>query len=109
MLFHLVFDEYFEPPSVERLVPPAPAAQVPVNSTGTPSSTIINQDAPSTSHSPSSSEVQAPISHQSVTAGPTIEDNPFAQAEDDPFENMFALEPSSEESSSGMLVQLNHT
>ncbi|GKB91838.1 retrovirus-related pol polyprotein from transposon TNT 1-94 [Tanacetum coccineum] len=104
-----MFDEYFKPPSVERPVPLAPAAQVPVNSTGTPSSTIINQDAPSTSHSPSSSEVQAPISHQSVAVRPTIEDNPFAQAEDDPFENVFALEPSSEESSSGMLVQLNHT
>nr|GEY27421.1 retrovirus-related Pol polyprotein from transposon TNT 1-94 [Tanacetum cinerariifolium] len=35
------------------------------------------------------------------SAGPTIEDNPFAQAEDDPFENVFATEPSSEESSSG--------
>ncbi|GJU92677.1 hypothetical protein Tco_1317433 [Tanacetum coccineum] len=62
---------------------------------------IIDQDAPSTSHSPSSSKVQAPISHQGVAARPTIEDNPFAQAEDDPFVNVFAPEPSSKESSSG--------
>nr|GEZ46458.1 retrovirus-related Pol polyprotein from transposon TNT 1-94 [Tanacetum cinerariifolium] len=34
-------------------------------------------------------------------AGPTFEDNPFAQAEDDPFVNVFAPEPSSEASSSG--------
>ncbi|GKE06702.1 integrase, catalytic region, zinc finger, CCHC-type containing protein, partial [Tanacetum coccineum] len=39
-----------EPPSVERPVPPALAVQVPVVSTSTPSSTTIDQDAPSTSH-----------------------------------------------------------
>ncbi|GJZ29601.1 retrovirus-related pol polyprotein from transposon TNT 1-94 [Tanacetum coccineum] len=70
-------------------------------SAGTPSSTTIGQDAPSTSHSPSSSKVQPPISHQGITAGPTIKDNPFAQAKDNPFVNVFAPEPSSEESSSG--------
>ncbi|GJZ23799.1 putative ribonuclease H-like domain-containing protein [Tanacetum coccineum] len=101
ILFQPMFDEYFEPPSVERPVPPAPAVQVPVVSAGTPSSTTIDQDAPSTSHSPSSSEVQAPILHQGVAAGPTFEDNPFAQADNDPFVNVFAPEPSSEESSSG--------
>ncbi|GJT38491.1 integrase, catalytic region, zinc finger, CCHC-type containing protein [Tanacetum coccineum] len=52
-------------------------------------------------HSPSSSEVQDPISHQGVAAGPTIEDNTFAQAKDNPFVNVFALEPSFEESSLG--------
>ncbi|GKG36591.1 hypothetical protein Tco_0444269, partial [Tanacetum coccineum] len=55
ILFQPMFDEYLEPPRVERPIPPAPAAQVPVNSTGTPSSTTIDQDAPSSSHSPSSS------------------------------------------------------
>ncbi|GJY94441.1 retrovirus-related pol polyprotein from transposon TNT 1-94 [Tanacetum coccineum] len=35
-----------------------------------------------------------------VVAGPTIKDNPFTQTEDNPFVNVFALEPSSEESSS---------
>ncbi|GKA12527.1 integrase, catalytic region, zinc finger, CCHC-type containing protein [Tanacetum coccineum] len=90
-----------EPLSVERPVPLAPAVQVPVVSAGTPSSTTIDQDAPSTSHSSSSSEVQPPISHQGVAAGPTIRDNPFAQAEDNPFVNVFAPEPSFNESSSG--------
>ncbi|GKC70485.1 retrovirus-related pol polyprotein from transposon TNT 1-94 [Tanacetum coccineum] len=101
ILFQPMFDEYFEPPSVERLVPLAPATQVLVVSAGTPSSTTIDQDAPSISYLPSSSSVvQPPISHQGIAAGPTIEDNPFAQADNDPFVNMFAPEPSSDESSS---------
>ncbi|GKC89607.1 retrovirus-related pol polyprotein from transposon TNT 1-94 [Tanacetum coccineum] len=95
-----MFDEYFEPPRVERSVPPAPVVQVLVVSVGTPSSTIIDQDAPSTSYSPSSSVIQPPISHQGVAAGPTIKDNPFAQTNNDPFVNVFAPEPSSDESSS---------
>ncbi|GJU92035.1 retrovirus-related pol polyprotein from transposon TNT 1-94 [Tanacetum coccineum] len=64
ILFQPMFDEYLEPPSVERPIPPTPIAQVLVVSAGTPSSIIIDQDTPSTSHSPSSSEVQPPISHQ---------------------------------------------
>ncbi|GJX26591.1 retrovirus-related pol polyprotein from transposon TNT 1-94, partial [Tanacetum coccineum] len=102
ILFQLMFDEYLEPPSVERLVSLATAVQVPVISAGTPSSTTIDQDAPSPSHSPSSSGLQPPISHQGVAAGSTIiEDNPFAHADNDPFVNVFAPEPSSEASSSG--------
>ncbi|GJU79298.1 hypothetical protein Tco_1276368 [Tanacetum coccineum] len=89
------------PLSVERPIPPAPTIQNLVVSASTPSSTTIDQDAPSTSHSPSSSEVQPSISHQDVAAGPTIEDNPFPQAEYNPFVNVFALVASSEESSSG--------
>nr|GEU98164.1 retrovirus-related Pol polyprotein from transposon TNT 1-94 [Tanacetum cinerariifolium] len=66
-----------------------------------PPSTTIDQDAPSSSHSPSSSELQPPISHQGVAAGSTIiEDNPFAHADNDPFVNVFTLKPSSEASSS---------
>ncbi|GKA84457.1 retrovirus-related pol polyprotein from transposon TNT 1-94 [Tanacetum coccineum] len=67
ILFQSMFDEYFEPPSVERPVPNAPAVHVPIVS----------------------------------AAGPTFEDNPFAQTENNPFVNPFAPEPSSEESSSG--------
>ncbi|GJX14192.1 hypothetical protein Tco_0205950 [Tanacetum coccineum] len=82
-------------------VPPAPAVQVLVVSAGTPFSTTIGLDAPSTSYSPSFSDVQPPVSQQGVAAGPNIEDNPFSQADNDPFVNVFALELSSEESSSG--------
>nr|GEW14641.1 integrase, catalytic region, zinc finger, CCHC-type, peptidase aspartic, catalytic [Tanacetum cinerariifolium] len=76
----------------------------------TPSSTTIDQDAPSTSHSPSSSKVQPPISHQGVAVGPSIKDNLFAQVEDNPFVNMFAPEPSFKDSSSGdvSLVESHH-
>ncbi|GKA55555.1 retrovirus-related pol polyprotein from transposon TNT 1-94 [Tanacetum coccineum] len=68
---------------------------------GAPSSTTVDQDAPSISHSLSSSEVQAQILHQCVAVGPTFEDNLFAQADNDPFVNPFTPEPSLEESSSG--------
>ncbi|GKC32702.1 retrovirus-related pol polyprotein from transposon TNT 1-94 [Tanacetum coccineum] len=101
ILFQPMFDEYFKPPGVERPVTPASAVQVLVISASTPSSTTIDQDAPSTSYSPSSSVVQPPISHQGVAVGPTIKDNPLAQVDNDPFVNVFALEPSYDESSSG--------
>ncbi|GKF06939.1 hypothetical protein Tco_0037607, partial [Tanacetum coccineum] len=55
IFFQPMFDEYFEPLSVKQPVPPAPAVPVLVVSAGTPSSTTIDQDAPSTSYSPSSS------------------------------------------------------
>nr|GEV20852.1 integrase, catalytic region, zinc finger, CCHC-type, peptidase aspartic, catalytic [Tanacetum cinerariifolium] len=83
------------------LMTPGQIIQVLVFSAGTPSSTTIDQDAPSTSHSPSSLEVQAHVLHQGVAAGLTFEDNPFAQADDDPFVNPFTPEPKSEDSTSG--------
>ncbi|GJZ36904.1 retrovirus-related pol polyprotein from transposon TNT 1-94 [Tanacetum coccineum] len=99
ILFQPMFDEYLEPPRVERPVSPAPAVQVPVNSTGTPSSTTIDQDAPSPSHSPSSSALQSPSLHQGVAAeSPLMEDNPFAPIDNDHFINVFAP---------GILVQPN--
>ncbi|GJT07869.1 retrovirus-related pol polyprotein from transposon TNT 1-94 [Tanacetum coccineum] len=67
VLFQPMYDEYFEPPSVERPVPTTPVVYVPIIS----------------------------------AAGPTFEDNPFAQTENNPFVNPFAPEPSSEESSLG--------
>ncbi|GJV36384.1 retrovirus-related pol polyprotein from transposon TNT 1-94 [Tanacetum coccineum] len=88
ILLQPMFDEYLEPPRIERPVSPAPAVPVPVNSAGTPSSTTIDQDAPSLS----------------VAAESTLmEDNPFAPTDNDPFINMFAPEPRSEASSSGDL------
>ncbi|GKE20252.1 retrovirus-related pol polyprotein from transposon TNT 1-94 [Tanacetum coccineum] len=104
ILFQPMFDEYLKPPRVERLVSLAPAVPVPVNSAGTPSSTTIDQDAPSPSHSSSSSPLQSPSIHQGIAAESTLmEDNPFAYVDNDSFINAFALEPSSEASSSGDL------
>nr|GEZ47539.1 integrase, catalytic region, zinc finger, CCHC-type, peptidase aspartic, catalytic [Tanacetum cinerariifolium] len=99
ILFQPMFDEYLEPPRVERPVSPAQAVQAPVNSAGTPSSTTIDQDAPSPSILPSSSALQ---SHQGIAAKPTyMEDHPVSPVYNNPFVNLFALEPHSEASSSG--------
>ncbi|GJV76642.1 retrovirus-related pol polyprotein from transposon TNT 1-94 [Tanacetum coccineum] len=106
ILFQPMFDEYLEPPCVERPVSPALAIFVPVNSAGTPSSTTIDQDAPSPSHSPSSSALQSPSLHQGVAADTTLmEDNPFAPVDNHPFINVFASEPSFEASSSRDLIE----
>ncbi|GJV91545.1 retrovirus-related pol polyprotein from transposon TNT 1-94 [Tanacetum coccineum] len=104
ILFQQMFDEYLEPPRVERPVSPAPTVSVLVNSAITPSSTTIDQDAPSLSHSPSYSKLQSLSLHQVVATDSTLmEDNPFAPVDNHPFINVFALEPSSEASSSGDL------
>ncbi|GJZ80133.1 retrovirus-related pol polyprotein from transposon TNT 1-94 [Tanacetum coccineum] len=104
ILFQPMFDEYMELPHVERPVSTAPAVSVPVNSAGTPSSPTIDQDAPSSSHSPSSLAFQSPSLHTSVAADSTLmEDNPFAPVDNHPFINVFAPKPSSEASSSGDL------
>ncbi|GKF06868.1 retrovirus-related pol polyprotein from transposon TNT 1-94 [Tanacetum coccineum] len=65
-----MFDEYLEPPRVERLVSPAPAVQVPVNSTGV------------------------------AAESPLMEDNPYAPIDNDHFINVFVPKPRSEASSS---------
>ncbi|GJT13312.1 hypothetical protein Tco_0860354 [Tanacetum coccineum] len=105
-----MFDEYLKPPRVERSTSPAQTVPVPVNSAGTPSSTTIDQDVPSLSHSPSSLTLQSPSSHQGVAAGSTIiEYNPFAHVDNDPFVNVFAPEPSSEASSSRDISSIEST
>nr|GEW80323.1 retrovirus-related Pol polyprotein from transposon TNT 1-94 [Tanacetum cinerariifolium] len=74
---------------------------VPVNSASTPSSTTIDQDTPSLSHSPLSSALKSLNSHQAIVAGSTIiKDNPFSPVDNDPFVNVFSLVTSSEASSS---------
>ncbi|GJW27075.1 hypothetical protein Tco_0040886 [Tanacetum coccineum] len=62
ILFQPMFDEYFQPPSV---VSRAPAFVAPIHddTTGTPSSTLIDQDAPSASTSPTTEDTQAPVLH----------------------------------------------
>nr|GEY32335.1 retrovirus-related Pol polyprotein from transposon TNT 1-94 [Tanacetum cinerariifolium] len=100
ILFQPLFDEYLEPPRVERPVSPIPAVQVPVNSAGTPSSTTIDQDAHSPSISPSSLALQSHSLYQGVAAESTfMEDNPIAPVDNNPFINVFAPEPSSDTSS----------
>nr|GEX00519.1 retrovirus-related Pol polyprotein from transposon TNT 1-94 [Tanacetum cinerariifolium] len=96
-----MFNEYMEPPCVDRPVSPALAVPVPVNSAVTPSSTSIDQDAPFLCHSPLSSTLHSPCLHQGVAAESTLMDeNPFAPVDNDPFINIVAPEPTSEGSSS---------
>ncbi|GJV38641.1 retrovirus-related pol polyprotein from transposon TNT 1-94 [Tanacetum coccineum] len=102
LLFQPMFDEYLEPPRVERPVSPAPAVPVLVNSASAPSSTTIDQDAPSPTHSSSSSALQSPSIHQGVAAESTLmEENPFSPVDNDPFINIFTSEPTFAASSSG--------
>ncbi|GKC23404.1 hypothetical protein Tco_1025554 [Tanacetum coccineum] len=101
-----MFDEYLEPPRVKRPVSPALAVPVRVNSADTPSSTTIDQDAPSLRYSPSSSALRSPRLQQGVAAESTImEENPFAPVDNDPFVNVFVSEPSSEASSSEDVIE----
>nr|GEZ99381.1 hypothetical protein [Tanacetum cinerariifolium] len=100
ILFQPMFDEYLEPPRVEKPVSPAPAVLVLVNSASTPSSISIDQDAHSLRHSSTSSALHSPCLHQGIAAESTLTDeNPFAPADNDPFINIFAPEPTFEASS----------
>ncbi|GJZ17604.1 hypothetical protein Tco_0553727 [Tanacetum coccineum] len=64
ILFQPLFDEYFQPPS-SVVSPRLPAAApLPADTTGTPSSTTIDQDAPSASTSPTTQDIQAPVINQ---------------------------------------------
>nr|GEY02025.1 retrovirus-related Pol polyprotein from transposon TNT 1-94 [Tanacetum cinerariifolium] len=94
ILFQPMFDEYLEPPCVERSVHPAQAVQAPVNSAGTSSSTTIDQDAPSLSISPSSLALQSPSLHQGIADEPYyMEDHPVAPIDNNPFVNELVPQP----------------
>ncbi|GJU33780.1 retrovirus-related pol polyprotein from transposon TNT 1-94 [Tanacetum coccineum] len=103
---HVQFDELTEQMApVQLSTGPAPthsAGTIPLPAT------TIDQDAPSPSHSPSSSALQSPSIHQGVAAESTlVEENPFTPVDNDPFINIFAPEPTSEALHPGMLVQQN--
>ncbi|GJY55100.1 hypothetical protein Tco_0446764, partial [Tanacetum coccineum] len=83
----------------------------PVNPIDPSVSISVDQDAPSDSHSPSSSDHQSSIVHHGVTTEHSFEVNPFAPADNEPFVNSFAPDPSSEASSSGeiTIAESNHS
>ncbi|GKC68329.1 hypothetical protein Tco_1100927 [Tanacetum coccineum] len=87
--------------SYSEPVPTATVVNAPIVSTNTSVSTTIAQDAPSSSHSLSSSQVHPPVFPQGVAAGPTIEDTSITQADLHPSVNLVAGEPSSAQSTSG--------
>nr|GEW61214.1 hypothetical protein [Tanacetum cinerariifolium] len=76
IMFQLMFDKYFNPPL--NVVSPvcAAAAPRPADPTGTPSSTIIDQDAPSASTLPTQ-ETQSSVIHQDVKEHLHVNDPAF--------------------------------
>nr|GEY56446.1 retrovirus-related Pol polyprotein from transposon TNT 1-94 [Tanacetum cinerariifolium] len=94
ILFQPMFNEYLEPPRVERPVHSAKAVQAPVNLASTPSSTTIDQDTPSPNISPSSSALQSYSLHQGVVTDPTyMEDHLVAPIDNIPSSVLSKVEP----------------
>ncbi|GJV27357.1 retrovirus-related pol polyprotein from transposon TNT 1-94 [Tanacetum coccineum] len=89
---HVEFDE--DPPSTIISRMPPTVALIPADITGTPLSTIIDQDAPSTSTSPTTHVILSPVIHQGVEE--PLQGIETAQFDNDPFHNIFTPEPSSE-------------
>ncbi|GKD40443.1 retrovirus-related pol polyprotein from transposon TNT 1-94, partial [Tanacetum coccineum] len=103
ILFQPMFDEYFQSsPSVVSHVLPA-VALILGDTTGTPSSTTIDQDAPSASTSPTTHETQSLVQVVEVQ----IQEPKNAQFDNDPFQYIFTPEPTSEESSSRNVIPSN--
>nr|GEV39311.1 hypothetical protein [Tanacetum cinerariifolium] len=90
-----MFDEYFNPsPSVVSLVPAATALR-PADLIGSPSSTFIDQCAPSTSTSSTIQETQSLVISEGVE-----EQLQQTHLIDESFLNILTLEPISQDSSS---------
>nr|GEY68657.1 hypothetical protein [Tanacetum cinerariifolium] len=117
LLFQPMFDELLNPPpSVVNQAPEAiaPIVEVipPVNadSTGSPSSTMVEQDAPSTSNSPTPTETQSSVIPQDV--GDDNLDIEVAHMRNDPLFGVPIPEVTSEQSttlaSPQVIVQTNH-
>ncbi|GJV62624.1 integrase, catalytic region, zinc finger, CCHC-type containing protein [Tanacetum coccineum] len=101
MLIQPMFDEYVEQSRVNELVPSATAVNAQVVPPGTPLSTTIAQDAPSTSASSSTSDMHHPVLHQGITEEPTLEDSLITHDALHPSFNPVNREPSLTQSSSG--------
>ncbi|GJZ83152.1 retrovirus-related pol polyprotein from transposon TNT 1-94 [Tanacetum coccineum] len=105
ILFQPMFDEYLNPsPCVDSQVP-ADLATVPAVSIGTPSSTTIDQDAPSTSTSQTTPETPSPVIPLSVEED--YHDIKVAHIDNSPSTDFPILEPSYEESSSQVVTPVN--
>nr|GEY62505.1 hypothetical protein [Tanacetum cinerariifolium] len=100
-----MFDKYFNPPpSVVSLIL-ATAAPRPADPTGIPSSTTIDQDAPSPSTSQTPQEIQSPIIPFGVEEH--FHDIKVAHLDNDPFFGVLIPEPNSKESSLRDIIPTN--
>nr|GFB11582.1 integrase, catalytic region, zinc finger, CCHC-type, peptidase aspartic, catalytic [Tanacetum cinerariifolium] len=70
ILFQLMFDEFFNPPSSVISPVPVAAAPRPIDPTGSPVLTLIDEDAPSTSNPSTQEQEQSPIIFQGIEESP---------------------------------------
>ncbi|GKG39102.1 hypothetical protein Tco_0463247, partial [Tanacetum coccineum] len=104
-LLQLLFDEYFRPPPhVDHPVPKL-AGPEPVVLTGTPSSTSIDQDAPSPSTSQTPRESSSHVFHPDPEEAD--HDIEVAHMDNHPYVCILIPEPSSKESSSQVVIPNN--
>ncbi|GJV30274.1 retrovirus-related pol polyprotein from transposon TNT 1-94 [Tanacetum coccineum] len=109
LLFQPMFDESLNPPPYVDLQAPEVIAPIPkvvahehAVSTGSPSSTIVDQDAPSPSNSPTTQETQTPIiSHDVEEDNHDIE---VAHMGNDPYFGIPIPEVTSDQSSSSDVI-----
>ncbi|GKB61984.1 hypothetical protein Tco_0918170 [Tanacetum coccineum] len=111
MLFQLLFDELLNPPpSVDH---PAPEVVAPIDevvapvladSTGSPSSTTVDQDAPSPSNSQTTTETQPPVIHNVVEED--IHDIEVAHMGNDPYFGVLFPKVFSDQSSSSDSIHI---
>ncbi|GJZ33251.1 retrovirus-related pol polyprotein from transposon TNT 1-94 [Tanacetum coccineum] len=109
ILFQPMFDELFnpppsvDPPALEVIAPLAEVVALePVDSTDSPSSTIVDQDAPSASNSQTSPETQSPVISNDVEEDD--HDLDVAHINNDPFFGIPILEHGSKASSSSDVI-----
>nr|GEX81152.1 retrovirus-related Pol polyprotein from transposon TNT 1-94 [Tanacetum cinerariifolium] len=100
-----MFDEYLNPPPCVDPQVPVVIAQEPVVSTGTPSSTTIDQDAPSSSTSQTTQETPPPAIPLSVEE--VDHDIEVAHIGNNPNVDFLIPEPSFEESSTQVVIPNN--
>ncbi|GKD39961.1 retrovirus-related pol polyprotein from transposon TNT 1-94, partial [Tanacetum coccineum] len=103
MLFQPMFDEYFNPPVIRQDHIPN-VVQDPVITPGPSVSISIDLDAPSGSHISSPLDHHSSLVYHGLVGEQYVEVNPFAAADPEPFVNVFALNPTSEASSSGEII-----
>ncbi|GKC83868.1 retrovirus-related pol polyprotein from transposon TNT 1-94 [Tanacetum coccineum] len=105
ILFQPMFDEYLNPPPCVDPQVPAVIAPEPAVSTGTPSSTTIDQDAPSSSTSQTTQETPPPVIPLGVEEAD--HDIEVAHMDNNPYVDFPIPEPSSEESSTQVVIPNN--
>ncbi|GJV44426.1 retrovirus-related pol polyprotein from transposon TNT 1-94 [Tanacetum coccineum] len=102
LVFQLVFDEFFSPPANVASPVPVEEAPAPIESTGSPSSTMVDQDAPS----PSTSQTTPQSQSQSIPLGTEDEshDLEVAHMSNDPYFGIPISKTVSEESLSSDVI-----